>query len=202
MKKSSTRYSLLVRAHNLQIFRTEQGSKPMIDRSFLLCFSCCYREHKALYTELFSFSPHLDQFLRLLDLICVSVTIVRRHDVTPPSFSAIVLTTLRPHKLTIVELCVAYSRYPAGSTDRYSPAAVIKGNPYPEPPMRKLHFRPSSTSPPLLSFLQLALATLPLEHLSHLFRSLPSKLFFRLRPRRQGEPQSRLEEELKPSCHP
>jgi hypothetical protein len=37
--------------------------------------------------------------------------------------------------------------------------------------MRKLHFHPSLTSPPLLFCLQLALATLPLEHLSHLFRS-------------------------------
>jgi hypothetical protein len=47
--------------------------------------------------------------------------------------------------------------------------------------------RLSSTSPPLLFFLQLALATLPLEHLSHLFRSSPSKPFFRLRPRRREE---------------
>jgi hypothetical protein len=30
--------------------------------------------------------------------------------------------------MTIVELRVAYTRYPAGSTDRYSPAAIIKWN--------------------------------------------------------------------------
>jgi hypothetical protein len=41
------------------------------------------------------------------------------------------LTTLRPHEVTIVELRVAYTRYPAGSTNRYSPAAVIKWNPLP-----------------------------------------------------------------------
>jgi hypothetical protein len=39
--------------------------------------------------------------------------------------------TPRPHGLTIVELYVAYTKCPAGSTDRYSPAAVIKGNPLP-----------------------------------------------------------------------
>jgi hypothetical protein len=76
-------------------------------------------------------SPHHDQFLRLLDLICVSVTTVRRHDVALPSISATVFTTPRPHGLTIVELYVAYTKCPAGSTDRYSPAAVIKGNPLP-----------------------------------------------------------------------
>jgi hypothetical protein len=76
-------------------------------------------------------SPHHGQSFRPLNLICISVTTVRRHDVTPPSFSATVLRTLRPHELTIVELRVAYTRYPAGSTDRYSPAAVIKWNPLP-----------------------------------------------------------------------
>jgi hypothetical protein len=84
-----------------------------------------------LYTELLLFSLHLDKFLRPLDLIRVSVTTVRRHDITLPSFSATVLTTPRPHELTIVELCVAYTRYPAGSTDRYIPVAVIKWNPLP-----------------------------------------------------------------------
>jgi hypothetical protein len=48
------------------------------------------------------FAPHHDQFLRPLDLICISVTTVRRHDVTPPSFSATVLTTPRPHELTLL----------------------------------------------------------------------------------------------------
>jgi hypothetical protein len=39
---------------------------------------------------------------------------------------------------------------------------------YPKPLMRKLHVRPSSTFPPLLFFPSWILATLPLEHLSHL----------------------------------
>jgi hypothetical protein len=47
-------------------------------------------------------SSHHDQFFRPLDLIRVSVTTVRRHDVTPPSFSTTVLATLRPHEPTIV----------------------------------------------------------------------------------------------------
>jgi hypothetical protein len=39
VEKSSIVYSFLVRAHNLQILRIEQGSTPRIDRSFLLRFS-------------------------------------------------------------------------------------------------------------------------------------------------------------------
>jgi hypothetical protein len=59
--------------------------------------------------------------------------------------------------------------------------------------------RLSSLSSPFLFFLQLVLATLPLEHL---FCSSPSKLFFCLRPWRREKAQSRPKEELKPSCHP
>jgi hypothetical protein len=57
---------------------------------------------------------------------------------------------------------------PGWLNDRYRPAAVIKRNLYPEPPMRKLHFHPSSALS-LFLFFQLALATQPLKHLSHLF---------------------------------
>jgi hypothetical protein len=53
---------------------------------------------------------------------------VRRHDVALPSISTTVFTTPKLYELTIVELRVAYTRYPTGSTDRYSPAAVIKWN--------------------------------------------------------------------------
>jgi hypothetical protein len=116
----------------------------------------------------FRSSSHRDQFLRPLNLIYVSVTTVRRHDVTPPSFSTTVLTTLRPQELTIVELRVAYTRYPAGSTDRYNPAAVIKGNLYPEPPIRKLPF-PSELG-------IITILVLPLASLGHIVNraSLPS----------------------------
>jgi hypothetical protein len=59
-------------------------------------------------------SPHRGQFFRPLNLIIVSVLIVRRRDVTPPSSSATVLTTPRPHGLTIVEIRVVCTRYQAG----------------------------------------------------------------------------------------
>jgi hypothetical protein len=39
MENSSIVYSFLVRAHNLQILRIEQGSTPRVDQSFLLRFS-------------------------------------------------------------------------------------------------------------------------------------------------------------------
>jgi hypothetical protein len=59
-------------------------------------------------------SPHHGQFFRPLNLIIISVTTVPHHDATPPSFPATVLTTPRPHRLTIVELRVVYTRYPDG----------------------------------------------------------------------------------------
>jgi hypothetical protein len=34
VEKPSIAYPFLIRAHNLQILRIEQGSKPRIDRSF------------------------------------------------------------------------------------------------------------------------------------------------------------------------
>jgi hypothetical protein len=74
------------------------------------------------------FAPHHGRLFRPLSPIVISVTTVRRHDVSLPSISATVFTTPEPHKLAIVELRVAYTRYPTGSTDRYSPAAVIKWN--------------------------------------------------------------------------
>jgi hypothetical protein len=60
-----------------------------------------------------SFPPR-NQFFRPLNLIIISIPIVRRRDVTPPSSSATVFMTPRPHELTIVELCVVYTRYRAG----------------------------------------------------------------------------------------
>jgi hypothetical protein len=100
----------------------------------LLSFSLFQRERKVLYTELSCSSPRHGQFFRPLNLIVVSVPIVRHHDVTPPSSSATVPAPLRPHGLTIDELRVVYARYPAGSADRCRPAAAIKGKPLPEPP--------------------------------------------------------------------
>jgi hypothetical protein len=114
LEKSSLAYSFLVHAHNLQILRLEQGSKPKIDRSFWLSFSCCYRERRAFYTKLPRSYPHHDQFFRPLDLICVSFTTLRHSDATPPSSSLTLLTAPRPHELTIVELRVVDTRYPAG----------------------------------------------------------------------------------------
>jgi hypothetical protein len=110
-------------------FKSSESSKevrPGLIEAFGLCFSCCYHERKAWYTDLFSSR----RFFRPLSPIVISITTVRRHDVALPSISATVFTTPKPHGLTIVKLRVAYTRYPTGSTDRYSPAAIIKGNPF------------------------------------------------------------------------
>jgi hypothetical protein len=184
-------------------FKSSESSKevnPGSIEAFCYASLCCYREHKALYTALSRFSSYHGQFFRPLNLDVVSVTTVRRRDVTRRLFT--VLTTLRPHELTIVELRVACTRYPAWSTDRYSPTAVTKWNSLPGTADAKAPFPSKLALSLFLFFLQLALATLPLEHLSHLFRSSPSKLFLRLRSRRREEAQSRPEEEFKPSCHP
>jgi hypothetical protein len=53
-----------------------------------------------------------------------------------------------------------------------------------------------------LFFLQLALATLPLAHLSHQFPSLPSELPSVFAHDVEKKLRSRPEQELKPSRHP
>jgi hypothetical protein len=138
-----------VEAIEVEIFSSNQGSRKVnvekssiafSSRSVLITFksSESSREVNPGSTEDFStllfvaiadvkrctlsfshLSPHHGQFFRPLNLISVSVTTVRRRDATPPSFSTTILTTPKPHGLTIVELRVAYTRYPAGSADRY-----------------------------------------------------------------------------------
>jgi hypothetical protein len=101
--ESSIVYSFLVHAHNLQILRIEQGSTPRIDRSFLATLLLVAIASVKRGTLSFShLSPHHDQFFRPLNLINVSVPIVRRRDATPPSFSATILTTPRHHGLTLL----------------------------------------------------------------------------------------------------
>jgi hypothetical protein len=131
VEKSSIVYSFLVRAHNLQILIIERGSTPRIDRSILatLLFDAITSVKRS--TPRFSrFAPHYGRLFRPLSPIVISVTTVRCHDVALPSISATVFPTPKPHGLTIVELRVVYTRYPTGSTDRYSPAAIIKANPF------------------------------------------------------------------------
>jgi hypothetical protein len=77
---------------------------------------------------------------------------------------------------------------------------VAARNGYKREPLAQNHL--ISTSSSLLSSLWLALATLPLAHLSHQFHSLPSELPSVFVPDDEKKLKSRLEEELKPSCHP
>jgi hypothetical protein len=121
MEKSSIVHSFLVRAHNLQILRIEQGSTPRINRSIfatLLFVAIANTKHCTLSFS--RFAPHHGRLFRPLSPNVIRVTTVRRHDVSLPSISATVFTTLKPHAPTIIELRVVYTRYPTGSTDRYS----------------------------------------------------------------------------------
>jgi non-ribosomal peptide synthetase component F len=126
---------------------------------------------------------------------------VRRHDVTLPSISATVFTTPKPHELTIVELRVAYTRYPTGSTGCYSPAAVIKWNLFPETADTKAPF-PSELG------IIIVLVLLPASPGYFATRAplpansfLPEQTVLRLHFRRRGEDQSVPNEEFKPTCH-
>jgi hypothetical protein len=129
VKKSSIVYSFLVRAHNLQILKIKRGSTPRVDRSVLatLLFDAI-TSVKRSPPSLSRFASHHGRLFRPLSPIVISVTTIRRHDVALPSISAPAFTTPKPHGLNIVELRVAYTRYPTGSTDHYSPATVIKWN--------------------------------------------------------------------------
>jgi hypothetical protein len=120
-----------------------------------------------LYTKLSRSSSHHDQFFRPLDLICVSVTTVRRRDATPPSFSATVLTTLRPHGLTLSSSVLSTPNTRVVKRPLQPRNSHKRGSPVPGP-RHKPHVRPSSASPPLLFFPSWILATLPLDHFSHL----------------------------------
>jgi hypothetical protein len=162
MEKSSIVYSFLVHAYNFQILRIEQGSTPRIDRSIVatLLFDAITSVKRS--TASFScFAPHHGRLFRPLSPIVISVTTVRRHDVALPSISATVFTTPKPHGLTIFELRVAYTRYPTGSSDRYSPASVIKWNLLLEPPMRKA---PVPSDLGIITVLVLLLASLATCH--------------------------------------
>jgi hypothetical protein len=105
--------------------------------------------------------------LDLLDLIIVSVPTVRRHDATPPSFSATVLTTLRPHGLTLLSSVLSRPNTRMVKRLLQPRSSHKRGSPVPGP-RHKPHVHPSLASPPLLFFPRKILATLPLEHLSHL----------------------------------
>jgi hypothetical protein len=184
-------------------FKSSESSKevrPGSIEAFGYTSLWCYHKRKCCTLSFSRFAPHHGRLFRPLSPIVIGVTTVRRHDVALPSISATVFTTLKPHELAIVELRVAYTRYPTGSTDRYSPATVINGTFYPEPPIRKLHYHPSAAVSLFLFLFQLALDTLPLAHLPHLFHS--SRANCSLHFRRQGEAQSRPKVEINPSCHP
>jgi hypothetical protein len=124
------------------------------------------------------FAPHYGRLFRPLSPIVSSVTTVRRHDVTLPSISATVFAMLGLLELTIVKLRVAYSRYPTGSTDRYSLTTVIKWNRLTGTADTKAHIPSKRGSITVLVLLPPT--------------SIPSsKLFSRVHFRRREEAQSR-----------
>jgi hypothetical protein len=190
MEKSSIVYSFLVRAHNLQILRIEQGSTPRINRSILatLLFDAI-ANIKRITLSFSRFAPHHGRLFRPLNPIVISVTVIRRHDVALPSISTTVFTTPKPHGLTIVELRVAYTRYPTGSTDRYSLAAVIKWNRLTGTADTEAHIPSKLGSITVLDLLPPT--SIP-----------PEQTVLRLHFRHQEEAQSIPKVEINPSCHP
>jgi hypothetical protein len=91
MEKSSIVYSFLVRAHNLQILRIEQGSTPRIDPSiFATLLFVAIANTKRCTLSFSCFAPHHGRLFRPLNPIVISVTVIRRDDVALPSISATV----------------------------------------------------------------------------------------------------------------
>jgi hypothetical protein len=180
----------LIRAHNLQILGIEQGSKPRIDRSFLLSSSSLQSQAEDTNTLSSSrSSPHHGRFFGPLD---PTLLVSRPYDAGMPLCH--LLPRLRSCRWHVTGWPLSSSVLSTPDTRLVKWSLQPRGGHkrealYPEPPIRKPHIRPSSASPLLFYFLQLALATLPLEHLSHLFRSSSSKLFHRLHPRRWEETQ-------------
>jgi hypothetical protein len=141
-------------------------------------------------------SLHHGQFFRSLDLIFVSVTTVQRRDATRPSSSATVLAPPRPHGLTVVELCVVYTRYPDWFKWPLQPhRGHKKGSPLPRTADTKASY-PSELGIPIT----LVLSQLDFGHPATR-ASLPSISFLAA----QAVPpssSSRPEEGIKPSRHP
>jgi hypothetical protein len=104
--------------------------------------------------------------------------------------------------LTIIELRVAYTRYPTGSTDRYSPAVVIKWNLLPGTTNTKAPF-PSELG--IITVLVLLPASLGHFATS---ASSPSNSFFLSKrfsvfvPDVEVKLRVDRKKEFKPSCHP
>jgi hypothetical protein len=103
VEKSSIVYSFLVRAHNLQILRN-RTRKYAQDRSKLYAtlLFVAIANVKRCTLSFSRFAPHHGRLIRPLSLICISVTTVRRHDVSLPSISATVFTTPRSRELTLL----------------------------------------------------------------------------------------------------
>jgi hypothetical protein len=186
-------------------FKSSESGKevnPGSIEAFCYVFLVAIANVKRCTLSFSRFAPHHGRLFRPLSTIAISVTTVRRHDVALPSISATVFTTPKPHELTIAELRVAYTRNPTGSTDRYSPAAVIKWNRLTGTADTKAHF-PSKLGS--ITVLVLLPASLGYKATKASFppTSIPSsKLFSCVRPRRREEAQSRPKAEINPSCHP
>jgi hypothetical protein len=116
----------------LLTFKSSESSKevhPGSIAAFGYASLCCYRERKAKCTELFSSSPYHGQFFRPLNLIIISVPIIRRRNVTSPSFPQPYSWRRDPTGWPCWAPCCPH-QIPEWLNDRYSPAAVIKWEPF------------------------------------------------------------------------
>jgi hypothetical protein len=138
-------------AHNPQVLRIEQESTPRIDRSFRLRSSVSLSQAWSIVHRVFLISlpitvDYLDRW-------------AHRHQyhghTTPWRRSAFDFRN-RIHDAVIawadlVELRVVHTRYPTGTTDRYSPVSAIKWNLLPRTADTKAPF-PSSSAVSLFLF--------------------------------------------------
>jgi hypothetical protein len=108
------------------------------------------------------FAPHYGRLFGPLSPIVISVTIIRRHDITLLSISATVFAALRPHELTLLSSVLST---PDTRIDKWplQPRSGYKRKPFTQScRCEKLHFHPSLALSLSLFLLQLALTTLAL----------------------------------------
>jgi hypothetical protein len=189
MEKSSIVYSFLVRAHNLQLLRIEQGSTPRIDRSIFATLLLLLSQtqsvvHWAFLVSLLITVDYLDRWAPSSLVSRSYIAMTSLHPRFPQPYSR----RRDPVNWPCRAPCCLH-QIPDWVNWPLQPASVIKWNHLTGTADTKAHF-PSKFGSITVLFL------LPPT-------SIPSsKLFFCVRFRRQEEAQSRLKAEINPSCHP
>jgi hypothetical protein len=200
MEKSSIVHSFLVRAHNLQILRIEQGSMPRIDRSNLLHFSLLLSQTQSVVH--WAFLVLLPITIDYLDRWAPSSSVSRPYDAMTSLYHQFPQPYLR-HRDRVSWPCRAPCCIHQITDWVNWPLQPHSG--YKMEPFNRNRRYESSTSIKLgiVTVLVLLLVSLATCHSSNSpsYFNLPEQTVLRLHFRRQEEARSRPKAEINPSCH-